>query len=76
MVLSLDRVCFGTWGDVVEIDTPARLCARLRDFGLVPGTKVCRRYCSPGRDVTAIELRGSVLALRTPDLKGIKVRIS
>lgn len=76
MVLSLDRVCFGVWGDVVEIGTSADLAARLRDFGLVPGTKVCPRYCSPCRDVTAIELRGSVLALRTRDLKKIRVYVA
>lgn len=75
MVLRLDRACFGKWGSVVEIDTSGELKARLRDFGLVPGTKVCRRYCSPGGDVTAIELRGSVLALRTRDLEKIRVRI-
>lgn len=75
MVLSLDQVCFGVWGSVVEVGTPRELTVRLRDFGLVPGTRVCRRYCSPGRDVTAIELRGSVLALRTPDLKRIRVHV-
>lgn len=75
MVLSLDRVCFGVWGSVVDIGTSRELRARLRDFGLVPGTRVCRRYCSPGRDVTAVELRGSVLALRTRDLKRIRVYV-
>lgn len=76
MVFSLDRVCFGRWGYVVQIGTSEALAARLRDFGLIPGTKVCRRYCSPGKDVTAIELRGSVLALRTRDLRRILVRVA
>lgn len=73
MLLRLDRACLGKWGSVVSIDTSRELRERLRDFGLVPGTKVCRRYCSPGGDVTAIELRGSVLALRTRDLEKIRV---
>lgn len=72
-MMHLDQVCFGAWGSVVSIDTSCDLRARLRDFGLVPGTKVRRRYCSPGGDVTAIELRGSVLALRSRDLHGIRV---
>ena len=73
MILHLDQVCLGAWGSVVSIDTSRDLRARLRDFGLVPGTKVRRRYCSPGGHVTAIELRGSVLALRSRDLHGIRV---
>lgn len=75
MLLQLDRVCLGTWGSVAVIDTSRELRERLRDFGLVPGTKVCRLYCSPGGDVTAIGLRGSVLALRTRDLEKIRVQV-
>lgn len=73
MVLSLDRVCMGKWARVIGIDTQPQLRQRLRDFGLVPGTRVRRRYASPGGDVVAIELRGSVLALRAPDLHCIRV---
>jgi len=75
MVLPLDQVCTGVWGCVIEIDTTAQLQQRLRDFGLVPGTQVCRRYTSPAGDVTAIELRGSVLALRKQDLHRIRVHV-
>lgn len=75
MIMHLDQTCFGAWGSVVAIDTSRDLRDRLRDFGLVPGTKVCRRYCSPGRDVAAIELRGSVLALRSRDLHDIRVKM-
>lgn len=69
----LDQLCPGIWGNVVAIDTSRALQERLQDFGLVPGTRVCRRYSSPGGDVAAIELRGSVLALRRIDLHGIRV---
>ena len=73
MVLPLDQVCTGMWACVVDIDTSAHLRQRLRDFGLVLGTRVRRRYASPGGDVIAIELRGSVLALRKRDLHRIRV---
>ena len=73
MVLPLDQVCTGIWACVMDIDTPAHLRYRLRDFGLVPGTQVRRRYASPCGDVVAIELRGSVLALRKRDLHQIRV---
>jgi Fe2+ transport system protein FeoA len=36
---------------------------------------VRRRYASPAGDVMAIELRGSVLALRQRDLHKIRVRV-
>lgn len=74
MQISLDRLRPGLEAIVTEINVDAALQCRLRDFGLVPGTKVCCRYRSPGGGVTALELRGSVLALRTRDLKNIRVR--
>lgn len=75
MVLPLDQLCTGVWGCVTGIDTTAQLRQRLRDFGLVPGTWVRRRYASPAGDVIAIELRGSVIALRKQDLQWIRVRV-
>lgn len=73
MILPLDQVCTGVWTCVIGVDTDRQLRRRLRDFGLVPGTRVRRRYASPGGDVVAIELRGSVLALRRSDLHRIRV---
>ena len=73
MVVTLDQVCMGVWSRVIGIDVGGPLCRRLRDFGMVPGTWVRRRYCSPGGDVVAVELRGSVLALRKADLRRIRV---
>jgi len=75
MVLPLDQLCTGVWGQVITIDTTSQLRQRLRDFGMVPGTRVCRRYASPAGDVIAIELRGSILALRRGDIHRIRVRV-
>lgn len=73
MVLPLDQVCMSVWGSVIEVGTGDQLQQRLRDFGLIPGTRVRRRYASPAGDVVAIELRGSVIALRKRDLHRIRV---
>ena len=73
MVLPLDQVCMSVWGSVIEVGTGDQLQQRLRDFGLIPGTRVRRRYASPAGDVVAIELRGSVIALRKRDLHHIRV---
>lgn len=74
MEMSLDRLRPGDRAVVIEVCTDRALCCRLRDFGLVPGTAVSCRYRNPWGDVTAIELRGSVIALRTRDLQKIRVR--
>ncbi len=74
METTLDRIHPGRNASIVEVCTEEGLRRRLTDFGLVPGTKVQCRYRSPYGDVTAIALRGSVLALRTRDLRGIRVR--
>ena len=74
-MVSLNQVCTGVWTCVVALHTKQELTRRLEDFGLVPGTKICRRYSSPAGDVTALELRGSVLAMRTTDVRRIMVHI-
>lgn len=74
MESGLHCVCPGERAVVTEVDVSRPLAARLRDFGMVPGTAVRCCYRSPGGQVTALALRGSVLALRTRDLQKIRVR--
>lgn len=73
LILTLDQVCLGRWCRVTAVDTDKNLRRRLRDFGFAPGTQVRRRYTSPGCDLSAVELRGSVVALRASDLQHIWV---
>lgn len=73
MQISLDRLKLGQQGVVTHIDTDAYLKRRLKAFGVVPGTQVTCRYRTPGGSVTALEFRGTVLALRTRDLQKIRV---
>ncbi len=75
MILALDQIGTDVWGCVSRIDTTSQLRKRLQDFGLVPRTRVRCRYKSPDGDVLAIELRGSVLALRKRDAHRIQVCI-
>lgn len=74
MDISLDRLCLGREGVVTHIETDDTLKNRLRVFGMVPGTPVRCRYRAPGGSVTALEFRGTVVALRTRDLKNIRVQ--
>jgi len=75
MIVALDQLCTCVWGCVSGLDVTAQLRQRLRDFGLVDGTWVRCRYRSPAGDVIAVELRGSVLALRKQDAHRIWVRV-
>lgn len=74
METSLDCIRPGVRAVVTQIDVEPVLRRRLRDFGMIPGTVVCCRYRNPWGDVTALQLRGTVLALRTRDLRKIRVR--
>ena len=71
MEITLDRLHLNQQAVVTAIHTAPALLLRLRQFGMVPGTPVRCRYRSPGGGVTAVECRGSVLAIRTRDLKRI-----
>lgn len=73
MEITLDTILQDEEKTVTEILAEPDLSARLRDFGLIPGTKVICRYLSPGRHLLAIECRGAVLALRRRDAGGIRV---
>jgi len=73
MEIGLNRLGLGVQAEVTQVGGNARMKKRLEEMGLVSGTKVCCRYRSPGGFVTALEFRGTVLALRTRDLKHIKV---
>ncbi len=75
MEISLTALPPRLWGTVTHIGVPEALEARLTSFGLVPGTKLSPRYLSPDGSVTAVELRGTILALRTKDVKKIWVKI-
>ena len=69
---TLDRLPCGIPAVVTDIGCSRQLRSRLRDFGLIPQTQVTVRYRSPDRGVTALEFRGTVIAVRTRDLKGVR----
>lgn len=72
MEIALHELHPGEAARVTEMACGAALTARLKDFGLVPGTELSCRYRSPGGTVTALELRRTVLAVRTRDLRRIR----
>lgn len=76
MEMHLNRLPRDMDATVTEIKSPELLRCRLKSFGLVPGTAVRIRYRSPDGGVTALELKNTIVALRSSELKKIRVRIS
>ena len=72
MEMGLNQMGLGKLAKVTGVD--GSLGSRLKDFGLVPGTRVCCRYRTPGGKVTAVEFRGTTIALRTRDMQAIRVQ--
>lgn len=72
MEITLDRLGINKMAVITTIATDAATQKRLRDYGLVPGTIVRCRYRDPGGTVSALEFRGSVVAIRTKELKRIR----
>lgn len=74
MEMGLNQIRLGKTARVIRMETDGTLGSRLKDFGLVPGTRVCCRYRTPGGKVTAVEFRGTTIALRTRDMQAIRVQ--
>lgn len=76
MEMTLNRLLPGLSGTVTQILGSEMMQCRLRSFGLIPGTLVSVCYRSPGGGVTALALRDTMIAMRTCELKKIRVRLS
>lgn len=75
MEITLDKLPHGVPAVVTCVGAQETLSSRLRALGLVKGTRVALRYRSPDGGVTALEFRGTVVALRTRELKKIRVQL-
>lgn len=63
----------GEWGYVTELSAQPGMEQRLRDLGLIPGTRVRCEMKSPSGDPCAYLIRGAVIALRRRDAAGIRL---
>ena len=55
------------WGVIKAITAGSDIRRRLRDLGMIEGTKVECVFKSPGKDPVAYYVRGAVIALRNED---------
>lgn len=71
--IGLNKLNVGEYAVVRELCCASSIRRRLCDIGLVPNTPVCCIGRSPFGDPAAYEIRGSVLAIRDTDARGILV---
>lgn len=71
MDITLDKLRPGQQVIVTDLGEDMYLKQRLMAYGMIPGTAVCCRYRTPDGSVTSLDCRGSVIALRTADMKRI-----
>ena len=70
---SLADLTTGQWARICQVRVSGDLGGRLEDLGLIPGTWVLCRIGGSRRSLGAYEARGTVLALRGRDARGILV---
>ena len=73
-MIRLSQIRTGERVEVLEIPNQCPLRLSLQQFGIIPGSVLFCRYCSPGSELAALECNGAVIALRLRQLSGIKVR--
>ena len=71
--ISLNELKDGESGCVTVLDTSAALRARLRELGLIEGTRITKVCTAFSGTPCAYNIRGAIIALRNSDSKDIKV---
>ena len=73
MKTSLDTIKLNTSVKIKSLNCTGSLKRRLLDFGLVEGAIITPVLLSPAGELTAYEVRGTIIAIRMEDAKNIYV---
>ena len=73
MEAGLNSIRSGMRAVVMQVREREVLTQHFRQIGITPGTVVYCRYRSPGGSVVALEFRDTAVALRTRDLRRIRI---
>ena len=72
--VNLNQLPLNEKGVISEIKCKGNIKRRLLDLGLVKGTDIVPILVSPSEDPRAFFVRGSIIAIREEDAKGIKIK--
>ena len=71
--VSMAALNVGESGYVTQLTAQPAMERRLRDLGLVRGTRVTCLFKSPAGDPCAYLIRGALIALRRADASGVRL---
>ena len=63
-------------GEVIRLGNKGTMRRRLRDIGLIEGTKVKCKLISPCGNPKAYIIRGSLIAIRNEDARNIYIKMN
>lgn len=72
-IICLNELKDGESGCVAVLDTSTALRTRLRELGLIEGTRITKVCTAFSGTPCAYNIRGAIIALRGSDTKGITV---
>ena len=72
-IISLRQMQIGQSGRIATVEALGEMGRRIRDMGLIPGTRVTLQKVAPMGDPIEIRVRGYELTLRVEDGKKIQV---
>ena len=72
---TLDRLESGQRAEIVKLNAPPEIRARLMALGFVPGGEVFVHLESPWGDPVAYGVSGAVIALRRADARQIGIKV-
>ena len=75
MEITLSELPLNSLGYISKINCNENIKRRLLDIGLTSGTSVECVLESPGKDICAYLIRGSVIAIRKVDAKEVEVSL-
>ena len=73
--LNLRRMKVNQPGTIAAVKADGELGRRIRDMGLVPGTKITVRGRAPLNDPVALRMAGFTLTLRNNEADFIEVKV-
>ena len=74
-IINLRQMRIGQQGKIAAVEALGEISRRIRDMGLIPGTKVSVVGRAPLKDPVALRLAGVTISLRNNEADHIKVAL-
>ena len=72
--MPISQAPLGTWLVISALEGPSRVCARLREMGIVLGERVCVQHRMPWSGPVVIAIGSATFALRASEASCLIVK--